>query len=218
MNGLPPPGTGGGPLFCIPDGVGRGVLGTGGAPPPLSGLGGVILALGKSGALLLGTGGVPENLGGGAELPLVGRPPGGSIGALLPPEFSLLPADLSFGIPPIGRNGGSVRSSPPPPPPNRPGAEPHRGGGRPPLPPDRPGSGAPLPPPPPMRNGFQDSPHMACEDEWEGRFSFHPISELPPPDPYIPTQKVYPSKLGRNESRGSVGRERGAPPLPPIPR
>ncbi|XP_008117431.2 WAS/WASL-interacting protein family member 1 isoform X1 [Anolis carolinensis] len=123
--------------------------------------------------------------------------------------------------PPINRNGCTLRALPATPQlPSRGGFEKHRGGSVPPLPPDRPGSGAPPPPPPPpssaMRNGFQDS---SCEDEWESRFSFHPLSDLPPPEPYVPINKSYPSKLGRNDNRsGSSRRERGAPPLPPIPR
>ncbi|NXP09419.1 WIPF1 protein, partial [Thinocorus orbignyianus] len=121
--------------------------------------------------------------------------------------------------PPISRNGSTSRALPTAPQlPSRAGLENQRGGPRPPLPPDRPGSAAPPPPPPPssaVRNGFQDP----GDDEWESRFSFHPISDLPPPEPYVPMNRSYPSKLARNESRGGSGRkERGAPPLPPIPR
>ncbi|XP_009892939.1 PREDICTED: WAS/WASL-interacting protein family member 1 [Charadrius vociferus] len=121
--------------------------------------------------------------------------------------------------PPISRNGSTSRALPATPQlPSRAGLDNQRGGPRPPLPPDRPGSAAPPPPPPPssaVRNGFQDP----GDDEWESRFSFHPISDLPPPEPYVPVNRSYPSKLARNESRGGSGRkERGAPPLPPIPR
>ncbi|NXE31676.1 WIPF1 protein, partial [Ptilorrhoa leucosticta] len=121
--------------------------------------------------------------------------------------------------PPISRNGSTSRALPTTPQlPSRAGLDSQRGGPRPPLPPDRPGSAAPPPPPPPsaaVRNGFQDP----GDDEWESRFSFHPISDLPPPEPYVPMNRSYPSKLARNESRGgSVRKERGAPPLPPIPR
>uniref|UniRef100_H0XFP4 WAS/WASL-interacting protein family member 1 n=1 Tax=Otolemur garnettii TaxID=30611 RepID=H0XFP4_OTOGA len=132
--------------------------------------------------------------------------PGTTAGPLPPP-------------PPISRNGSTSRALPATPQlPSRSGVDSPRSGPRPPLPPDRPGAGAPPPPPPSasIRNGFQDAP---CEDEWESRFYFHPISDLPPPEPYVPTAKSYPSKLPRNESRsGSNRRERGAPPLPPIPR
>ncbi|KAM6421719.1 WAS/WASL-interacting protein family member 1 isoform 2-T2 [Rhynochetos jubatus] len=121
--------------------------------------------------------------------------------------------------PPISRNGSTSRALPATPQlPSRAGLDSQRGGPRPPLPPDRPSSAAPPPPPPPssaVRNGFQD----AGDDEWESRFSFHPISDLPPPEPYVPMNRSYPSKVARNESRGGSGRkERGVPPLPPIPR
>uniref|UniRef100_J3SDQ3 WAS/WASL-interacting protein family member 1-like n=1 Tax=Crotalus adamanteus TaxID=8729 RepID=J3SDQ3_CROAD len=124
--------------------------------------------------------------------------------------------------PPLTRNGSTSRALPATPQlPSRGGFEKPRGGAVPPPPPDRPGSGAPPPPPPPLsssalRNGFQDS---SCDDEWESRFSFHPLSDLPPPEPYVPMNKSYPSKLVKNDNRsGSSRRERGAPPLPPIPR
>ncbi|ELW64147.1 WAS/WASL-interacting protein family member 1 [Tupaia chinensis] len=119
--------------------------------------------------------------------PPVRDPPGRS-GPLPPP-------------PPISRNGSTTRALPATPQlPSRSGIDSPRSGPRPPLPPDRPGAGAPPPPPPStsIRNGFQDS---SCEDEWESRFYFHPISDLPPPEPYVPTTKTYPSKLARNESR-----------------
>ncbi|TNM99459.1 hypothetical protein fugu_012492 [Takifugu bimaculatus] len=114
--------------------------------------------------------------------------------------------------------GGSMRSSAAPSPIVRPGLDPPRGGpgGRPPLPPDRPGIGGPLPPPPPMGNGFQNSHHNQIQDEWECRFNFHPASDFPPPEPYIPCQKTYPSKLTKTDGRGSGKKERGAPP--PVPR
>ncbi|NXH57057.1 WIPF1 protein, partial [Rhabdornis inornatus] len=137
--------------------------------------------------------------------PPVRDPPGRS-GPLPPP-------------PPISRNGSTSRALPATPQlPSRAGLDSQRGGARPPLPPDRPGSAAPPPPPPPsaaVRNGFQDT----GDDEWESRFSFHPISDLPPPEPYVPMNRSYPSKVARNDSRGgSVRKERGAPPLPPVPR
>ncbi|NXE77778.1 WIPF1 protein, partial [Cochlearius cochlearius] len=122
--------------------------------------------------------------------------------------------------PPPPRNGSTSRALPATPQlPSPPPLDNQRGGPRPPLPPDRPAPPAPPPPPPPpssaVRNGFQDP----GDDEWESRFSFHPPPDLPPPEPYVPTNRSYPSKLARNESRGGSGRkERGAPPLPPIPR
>lgn len=116
--------------------------------------------------------------------------------------------------PPGGRNGGGQKAPPVPQPPSRMGLDNMRGGFRPPLPPDR---GSPVPPPTTMRNGFQESSQAVCEDEWEGKFSFHSISDLPPPEPYVNFTKTYPSKQSKAEIRDTFRTERGAPPLPPIP-
>ncbi|MEE6489697.1 hypothetical protein FKM82_015650 [Ascaphus truei] len=121
--------------------------------------------------------------------------------------------------PPVSRNGTSSRGPAVPQLPSRGGPDIPRSGQRPPPPPERPGLGSLPPPPPPnssVRNGFQDP---SCEDELERRFSFHPSSDFPPPEPYVAIHKSYPSKLVRGQSRSGSGRkERGAPPLPPIPR
>ncbi|NWW20967.1 WIPF1 protein, partial [Falcunculus frontatus] len=177
----------------------------GGGRPPMPRLPQRNISLGSSPAPGGGRSGPLPPPPGERPPPPVRDPPGRS-GPLPPP-------------PPISRNGSTSRALPTTPQlPSRAGLDSQRGGPRPPLPPDRPGLAAPPPPPPPsaaVRNGFQDP----GDDEWESRFSFHPISDLPPPEPYVPMNRSYPSKLARNESRGgSVRKERGAPPLPPIPR
>ncbi|XP_061884751.1 WAS/WASL-interacting protein family member 3-like isoform X1 [Entelurus aequoreus] len=53
----------------------------------------------------------------------------------------------------------------------------------------------PLPPPPPplppssVRNG-----HLHSLDDFESKFQFHPVEDLPPPDEFKPFPRIYPSK------------------------
>lgn len=41
-------------------------------------------------------------------------------------------------------------------------------------------------------------------DEWGMRFSFHSMSELPPPEPYVSFSKSYPSKVGSKGEHCSI--------------
>ncbi|XP_037545105.1 WAS/WASL-interacting protein family member 2b isoform X2 [Nematolebias whitei] len=60
--------------------------------------------------------------------------------------------------------------------------------------------GREAPPPPPYRT----------HDDFESKYSFHPLDDFPPPDEYRHVTKIYPSKASRVM--------RGAPPLPPVGR
>nr|XP_040046853.1 WAS/WASL-interacting protein family member 2-like [Gasterosteus aculeatus aculeatus] len=80
--------------------------------------------------------------------------------------------------------------------------------GKPPPPPTRTPAGPP-PPPPPLRNGHSSVPRSFVDD-FESKYSFHPLDDFPPPDEYRHFAKIYPSKAHRVM--------RGAPPLPPVGR
>ncbi|NXH84575.1 WIPF2 protein, partial [Edolisoma coerulescens] len=59
-------------------------------------------------------------------------------------------------------------------------------------------------------------PSLTCSfshfftDDFESKYSFHPVEDFPAPEEYKYFQRIYPSKTNRAT--------RGAPPLPPIPR
>ncbi|TDH03558.1 hypothetical protein EPR50_G00164920 [Perca flavescens] len=69
------------------------------------------------------------------------------------------------------------------------------------------------PPPPPLRNGHSSTSSSiprSFADDFESKYSFHPLDDFPPPEEYRHFAKIYPSKANRVM--------RGAPPLPPVGR
>ncbi|MBZ3886856.1 Cell division control protein 6-like protein, partial [Sciurus carolinensis] len=101
--------------------------------------------------------------------------------------------------PPMIRNG--ARDAPPPPPPYRMhGSEPLNRG-KPPPPPSRTPAGPPPPPPPPLRNGHRDSITTVRSflDDFESKYSFHPVEDFPAPEEYKHFQRIYPSKTNRGD-------------------
>uniref|UniRef100_A0A673JLW9 Uncharacterized protein n=1 Tax=Sinocyclocheilus rhinocerous TaxID=307959 RepID=A0A673JLW9_9TELE len=104
--------------------------------------------------------------------------------------------------------------TPPPPPPYRGGpqtsSEPPSRGKPPPLSSaGRQHSGHAPPPPPPLRNGHASSAPRSFLGDFESKYDFHPIEDLPPPEEYRPFPKIYPSQSNK-------ALVRGAPPLPPV--
>ncbi|KAK7930101.1 hypothetical protein WMY93_006496 [Mugilogobius chulae] len=117
--------------------------------------------------------------------------------------------------PPSSSSRNGSRDAPPPPPPYR-GHSSDPRMGKPPPPPSSSSSSSlssrtpagPPPPPPPIRNGHSNLP-KATLDDFESKFNFHPIDDLPPPEEYRYFNKVYPSKHSKAQMRG-------APPAPPV--
>uniref|UniRef100_A0A4X2L5M7 WAS/WASL interacting protein family member 2 n=1 Tax=Vombatus ursinus TaxID=29139 RepID=A0A4X2L5M7_VOMUR len=120
-------------------------------------------------------------------------------------KFSVL--NVSFWViaappppPPLIRNG--ARDAPPPPPPYRiHGCTEPLSRGKPPPPPSRTPAGPPPPPPPPLRNGHRDSIATVRSflDDFESKYSFHPVEDFPAPEEYKHFQRIYPSKTNRGE-------------------
>uniref|UniRef100_UPI00358F876C WAS/WASL-interacting protein family member 1-like isoform X2 n=1 Tax=Myxine glutinosa TaxID=7769 RepID=UPI00358F876C len=129
-------------------------------------------------------------------------------------------------LPPARNGSGTMRGPPPPPPPAR--TTEHQNSGPslrtaappPPLPPSRGGPSLhPPPPPPPARNGPRtlhgtQNASLVFGGDFESRFSFHPASDFPPPEPFQNFPKAYPSMAVQNDSARYM---RGAPPpIPPL--
>ncbi|XP_067360650.1 WAS/WASL-interacting protein family member 3 isoform X2 [Channa argus] len=106
---------------------------------------------------------------------------------LLPPSY---PCNAPTRRPPaVPRSAGVGRLAPPPAPPAR-------------SPSTELSTRIPPPPPPPplpplsLRNG-----HLHSLDDFESKFQFHPVEDLPPPDDFKPFPRVYPSKENRVNSK-----------------
>uniref|UniRef100_A0A3B4WVL1 WAS/WASL-interacting protein family member 3-like n=1 Tax=Seriola lalandi dorsalis TaxID=1841481 RepID=A0A3B4WVL1_SERLL len=104
----------------------------------------------------------------------------------LPPSY---PCNAPTRRPPaVPRSAGVGRLAPPPAPPAR-------------SPTTELSTRIPPPPPPPplppssLRNG-----HLHSLDDFESKFQFHPVEDLPPPDEFKPFPRIYPSKENRGSS------------------
>ncbi|KAM9493442.1 WAS/WASL-interacting protein family member 3 isoform 1-T2 [Clarias gariepinus] len=106
----------------------------------------------------------------------------------LPPSY---PCTAPSRRPPaVPLSAGAGRLAPPPAPPARSPSTELSSRMPPPLP--------PLPPAPPLavRNG-----HLHSFDDFESKFQFHPVEDLPPPEVFRPFPRTYPSKENRVSSQ-----------------
>ncbi|XP_034016397.1 WAS/WASL-interacting protein family member 3 [Thalassophryne amazonica] len=55
----------------------------------------------------------------------------------------------------------------------------------------------PPPPPPPMLPASLRNGHLRSLDDFESKFQFHPVEDLPPPEEFKPVPRIYPSKENR---------------------
>ncbi|XP_035476512.2 WAS/WASL-interacting protein family member 3 isoform X2 [Scophthalmus maximus] len=101
----------------------------------------------------------------------------------LPPSY---PCNAPTRRPPaVPRSAGAGRLAPPPAPPAR-------------SPSTELSTRIPPPPPPLPPSGIRNG-HLHSMDDFESKFQFHPVEDLPPPDEFKPFPRIYPSK----EHRGS---------------
>uniref|UniRef100_A0A8C9ES59 WAS/WASL interacting protein family member 2 n=1 Tax=Pavo cristatus TaxID=9049 RepID=A0A8C9ES59_PAVCR len=138
------------------------------------------------------------------------KTPGPLRGLAPPPPASASPSLQSSRPPPPARDPPSRGAAPPPPPPML------RNGGR----------DAPPPPPPYRLHGSTEppsrgnppalapicSPLLTCPvfvfppfsaDDFESKYSFHPVEDFPAPEEYKYFQRIYPSKTNRGEGGAS---------------
>ncbi|NXE95721.1 WIPF2 protein, partial [Menura novaehollandiae] len=145
------------------------------------------------------------------------KAPGPLRGLAPPPPTAASPSLQSSRPPPPARDPPSRGAGPPPPPP------PVRNGHRDSISTVRAFLGEWDPCTDPPRNralrlwpGSPEPPSLTClfslfsTDDFESKYSFHPVEDFPAPEEYKYFQRIYPSKTNRAT--------RGAPPLPPIPR
>nr|XP_057903788.1 WAS/WASL-interacting protein family member 3 [Doryrhamphus excisus]XP_057903789.1 WAS/WASL-interacting protein family member 3 [Doryrhamphus excisus] len=118
-------------------------------------------------------------------------PPPPKIPAIPSPALRFLPPSYPCNAPTrrppaVPRSAGASRLAPPPAPPARsPSTELSSR-----IPP-------PPPPPPPLAPSNVRNGHLHSLDDFESKFQFHPVEDLPPPDEFKPFPRIYPSKENR---------------------